>query len=59
MYCVSLALGHLLRRSTEVVRAGRKQGKDWKLFEATGLLDRLAFHRNTKSWFEYHLKHIE
>lgn len=29
----------------EVVRAGRQQGKDWYLFEAAGLLDRLASRR--------------
>jgi hypothetical protein len=29
----------------EVVRAGRRQGKDWYLFEAAGLLDRLASRR--------------
>jgi hypothetical protein len=29
----------------EVVRAGRQQGKDWHLFEAAGLLDRLASRR--------------
>jgi hypothetical protein len=29
----------------EVVRTGRQQGKDWHLFEAAGLLDRLASRR--------------
>jgi hypothetical protein len=56
VYCVSPALGHLLRRSTAVVRAGRKQDKDWYLFESTGLLDRLAFRRDKKSWFELSFK---
>lgn len=30
---------------TAVVRSGRKQGKDWYLFETAGLLDRLASRR--------------
>lgn len=30
---------------TEAVRQGRKQGKDWYLFETAGLLDRLASKR--------------